>query len=137
MYYDLPTHDSDQIDLPISPHGKFYIKFAPLHPNDDPQIIFKIEHEKLRTLYSVNALPKKEVWFRKRITKIISFGNKVQSKFDLNCMLYRYYISRNKKATLTLTDAHFPSINPIPFSQSLLTSEIAKLITRALELTML
>ena len=39
MYFDLPTHDVDQLDLTISPHGCYYIKFAPLHPSDDPQII--------------------------------------------------------------------------------------------------
>lgn len=36
----------------------------------------------------------------------------VQSKFDLNCMLYRYYVTRNNIATITITDAYFPSINP-------------------------
>lgn len=29
----------EQIDLPISPHGRFYIKFAPVHPSDDKQIL--------------------------------------------------------------------------------------------------
>lgn len=32
-------NDENQLDLPISPHGCFYIKFAPLHPLDDPQTI--------------------------------------------------------------------------------------------------
>lgn len=43
IYIDLPTQDIDQIDHPISPHRKFYIKFALLHPNDDPQTIIRTE----------------------------------------------------------------------------------------------
>lgn len=62
MYYDLPTQDSEQLDLPIPLYGKLYIKFAPLHPEDDPQVITRIEKERLKTLYSLNAPPKKEVW---------------------------------------------------------------------------
>ena len=31
MYYNLPTHDLDQLDLSISPYDKFYINFGPLH----------------------------------------------------------------------------------------------------------
>lgn len=57
MYYDLPTQDVDQLDLPISPHGHFYIKKALLYSNDDPQIIIRTERERLRTFYSVNARP--------------------------------------------------------------------------------
>lgn len=90
MYFDFPSQDSDKIDLPISSFRKYYIKFAPLHPNDDAQTIIRIELERLSILYYVNALPQKEVWSWKRITNIVGFGNKVQSKFDLNCMLYRY-----------------------------------------------
>lgn len=43
MYYDLPAQDADQIDRQISSYGKLYIKFAPLHPNDDTQLIVRIE----------------------------------------------------------------------------------------------
>lgn len=71
-----------------------------------------IERERLRTLYSVNARPQKEVWCRKRITKIVGFSNKIKSKFGLNCMMYKYYVSRDKEATITHTDVDFPSINP-------------------------
>ena len=39
MYYDIPTIDSDQLNLPLSPYSKYYTKFAPLHPNDVPQLI--------------------------------------------------------------------------------------------------
>lgn len=52
------------------------------------------------------------MWSQKKITKIIRCGNKVQSKFDLNFMMYRYYISRNKESTITITDVDFPSFNP-------------------------
>ena len=51
------------------------------------------------------------MWSQKRITKVFGFVNKVQSKFDLNCMLYKYHISWKKEATITITDANFPSIN--------------------------
>lgn len=30
--YALPSNDFDQIDLPISSRGRFYVKFSPLHP---------------------------------------------------------------------------------------------------------
>lgn len=43
MYYDLPMQDTDQLNLLISPYGRYYIKFAPLHPNDDPRMIVIIE----------------------------------------------------------------------------------------------
>ena len=82
MYFDLPSHDVDQLDLPISPHGHYYINFAPLHPS-----------ERLRTFYSTNTQPQKEVWPRKRITKIVGHGRKVKGKFDLECLLYKYFIS--------------------------------------------
>ena len=36
MYYDMPKNDLEQLDLPLCPDNKFYIKFAPLHPNDAP-----------------------------------------------------------------------------------------------------
>lgn len=39
MHYDLRTQDVDQLDLPISPHRHYYIKFTPLYPTDDPQTI--------------------------------------------------------------------------------------------------
>ena len=55
MYYDILTNDSEQLDLPLSPYNKFYIKFAPLHPNDDPEMIIRIELERLKTFYSKNA----------------------------------------------------------------------------------
>ena len=61
MHYDLPTQDAGKIDLSISPHWYLYTKYAPLHPNDDPQIIIRTERDRLRTLYSVNVRPQKEV----------------------------------------------------------------------------
>lgn len=61
MYIDLPMQDLDQIDLLISPFGKYYIKISPLHPNDDPQTIIRTERKILKTFYSVNARPQKEV----------------------------------------------------------------------------
>lgn len=73
MYYDLPIQDADQIDLPISPFVRYYIKYAPLHPNDDHQIVIRTEREKLKTFYSINAQPKMEVWSRKKITRITGF----------------------------------------------------------------
>lgn len=36
MYYDVPTNDSEQLHLPLSRYNKYYITFAPLHPNDNP-----------------------------------------------------------------------------------------------------
>lgn len=36
MNYDLPTQDVEQLDLPIYPHGHFCIRYAPLHPTNDP-----------------------------------------------------------------------------------------------------
>ena len=45
-------------------------------------------------------------------------------------MLYRHHISRNKEATITITDANFPSINPndiltiTPHFQNLQTSQL-------------
>ena len=112
MYYDLPTQDVDQLDLPISPHGRYYIKFASLNPTDDPQTIIRTKRERLRTFYSINAQPQKEVWSWKRITKIVGYGNKVQSKFDLDYPLHRYFISQNRESTITISDADFPSMNP-------------------------
>lgn len=76
MYYDQPTQDSDQIDLTISPYGKFYITFAPLHPEDDPQVIVRTERERLKSFYSLNARPQirsvvseenyKDIWVQKK-----------------------------------------------------------------------
>ena len=52
------------------------------------------------------------MWSRKRITKIIGHCRKVQSKFDLDCLRYRYYASQNKESIITITDAYyFLSIN--------------------------
>ena len=104
--------DADQLDLPISPYGRYYIKFSPLHPYDDHQTIFRTERERSKTFYSVNAQPQKEVWSRKRITKISRFERKVQSKFDLNWLVHRYCIFQNKSKQITITDVDFPSINP-------------------------
>lgn len=112
MYYDLKNQDSNQIDFPISPYDKFYIKLAPLHPEDDPQMIIRTEREWLNTFYSKNALPQKKVWSRKRITKISGFGRKVLTQFELNCMLYCYHIYWNKSTQLIITNADFPTINP-------------------------
>lgn len=36
MYCDLPTQDAGQLDLLTFPHGRYYIKFAHLHPTNDP-----------------------------------------------------------------------------------------------------
>ena len=88
MYFDLPTQDVDQLDLPISPYGRFSIKLAALHPNDDPQTIILTEHDRLSTFYSTNERTQKEVWSQKRITKIVCYGRKVQSVFDVDCLLY-------------------------------------------------
>ena len=68
--------------------------------------------ERLKTFYSKNELPQKEVWSRKRITKISGFGRKILTKFELNCVLYRYHIFRNKLIQKTITDADLPTINP-------------------------
>lgn len=88
MYYDLPDQDSNYIDLPVSPNGKFYTMFSPLHPEYDPQMIIKAERECLKTFYSKNTLPQNEIRSRKRITKMSGSGRKVLGKFDLNYMLY-------------------------------------------------
>ena len=112
MYYDLPTQDSDQLDLPISPYGKFYIKFAHLHLEDDPQMIIRTERERLKTLYSLNTPTQKGVWSRKRTTKIYGFGRKVLTNFDLDYLLHRFYVYQNKKTQFTITNAVFPLINP-------------------------
>ena len=86
MYYDIPNNNSDQIDLPLSLslYSKYYTKFALLHPEDDPQLIIWTERERLKTFYSKNTLPQKEVWSRKRITKISGFGRKILTKFVLD-----------------------------------------------------
>ena len=112
MYYDLPTQDADQLDLPISPYRRYYIKFSPLHPEDGPQRIVRTEKERLQTLYSVIAQPQKEEWSRKGVTKINGFGRKVLSKFDFNCLLHMYYIFWNKSKEIIITDVDLPSINP-------------------------
>ena len=33
-------------------------------------------------------------------------------KFDLDCLLYRFYVYRNKTTQLTIMDVDFPSVNP-------------------------
>lgn len=102
MYYDIPPNDAEQLDLPFSPYRKFYIKWTPLHPKDSQDLIIRTERERLKTFYTKNALPLKEVWPKKRITKIPGFGIKVLSKFELNCILFKYYIIRNKPDPLNL-----------------------------------
>lgn len=42
----------------------------------------------------------------------MAYKNKVLNKFDRNCLLYKYFVSWNKEATITITDADFPSLNP-------------------------
>lgn len=69
MYYDIPNNDSDQLDMPLSPDNKYYTKFTPLHPEDNLKLIIQIECERLKTFYSMNAIPQKEALSRKRITK--------------------------------------------------------------------
>lgn len=59
MSYDLPASDADQPNLPRSVYATFYVKFAPLHPNDDQEILIRIEREYLSTFYATSALPKK------------------------------------------------------------------------------
>lgn len=76
MYFDLPINDANQFELPISPHGCYYINFSPLHL-DDPQTIIRTECERLRTFFSTNPGPQKEVWSQKRITKILAYGRKL------------------------------------------------------------
>lgn len=112
MYFDLLNHDSYQIDLPLSPYNKFYTKFTPLHPEDYPQLIIQTERERLQTFYSKNALPQKEVWSRKRITKISEFGWEILTMFELNDVLFRYHMFQNKPIQCTISDAEFPPINP-------------------------
>ena len=111
MYYDIPKDDLEQIDLPLSPYSMYYTKIAPLPPNDDPQLIIRTEHERLKSFYTKNALPQKEVWCRKRINEISGFARKVLTKFDLNCVLFRY-ILWNKPTQYTISDADFHEINP-------------------------
>lgn len=104
MYYDIPNNDSDQLDLPLSPYSKYYTKFAPLHPDDDLQLIIQTERERLKTFYSKNALPLKEVWSRKRITKISGFGRKILTKYELNYVMFRFTFSGiNQPNTPSLT----------------------------------
>ena len=76
-------------------------------------MIIQTEHERLKTFYVKNALPFKEVWTRKRITKVNGFGRKILVKFELNCTLFRFHLLRNKATPKTVTDADFPSMNPI------------------------
>ena len=88
MYYDIPSDDFEQLDLPLSPFSKFYIMFTHLHPNDNLKVTIRTERERLKTFYTQNALPLKEVWTRKKITKISGYGRKVLTKFELNCPLF-------------------------------------------------
>lgn len=112
MYYDIPNNDLDQLDLPISPYSKYYTKFAPLHLNDDPHFLIRTEREWLNNFYTKNDLPQKEVWSRKRITKISGCARKVLTNFNMNCVLFRYYILQNKPTSYTISDADFPAVNP-------------------------
>ena len=59
MYYDIPTNDSEQLDLPLSPYNKFYIKFSPLHPNDAPELIVRNEREKIENFLFQECTPSK------------------------------------------------------------------------------
>ena len=111
MYYDILTTDSEQLDLPLSPYSKFYINFPPLHPNDDPEMIIRTERERLKTFYSKNAQPQKEVRTRKRITKISRFGRKILLKYELSCPLFRYHIIWNKLIYHTIADVDFPAMH--------------------------
>ena len=109
MYYDIPNNDLEQLDLPFSPFSKFYTKFAPLYPEDDPQMIIQTKHERLETFYAKNALPLKEFWSQKRITKISGLRRKIMTKFELNCILFRFHIFRNKPTCKIITDSDFPA----------------------------
>ena len=100
MYYDLPTQDSDQLDLPISLYDKFYIKFALMYPENDPQMIIRTERERLKTLYSLNTPTQKEVWSRKRTTKIYGFGRKVLTNFDLDYLLHSFLCISEQENTI-------------------------------------
>ena len=51
------------------------------------------------------------MWSQNRITWFVGYCKKVQIKFDLDCLLYRYYVSSNKESTILITDVDFPSIN--------------------------
>ena len=112
MYNDISPNDSEQLDLPLSPFSKFYTKFSHLHSSDNPQTIIRTQRERLKTFYSKHAQPLKEVWSRKRITKVEGFGRKILVKFELNCPLFRLHIRRNKSTHRTITDADFTSMNP-------------------------
>lgn len=112
IYYDIPSDNSEQLDLPLSPFSRFYIKFTPLHPEDNPEVNLQTERERLKTFYTKIALPLKEVWSRKRITKITGYGRKILVKYELHFPLFRYHIVQNKPSYKTITDADFPSMNP-------------------------
>ena len=43
--------------------------------------------------------------------KISEFRRKILTKFELNCVLFRYHIFRNKPIQKIITDADFPTIN--------------------------
>lgn len=41
----------------------------------------------------------------------VGHGKKVQIKYYIDYLLYRYYISWNKESKITITDAESPSMN--------------------------
>ena len=112
MYYDISSDDFEQLDLPLSPFSKFYIKFAPLHPNDNLEFTIRTERERLKTFYAKNSLPLKEVWTRKKITKIYGYGRKILTKFELSCSLLWYHVVRNKPTYKPIIVVDFPAMDP-------------------------
>ena len=44
--------------------------------------------------------------------KISRYAKNVLTKFDLNYVLFRYYILQNKPTPYTISDADFPTVNP-------------------------
>lgn len=79
--YALTSNDFEQIYLPISLHGRFYVNFSPFHPSDDKETLVRTERERLDTFYTTNALPQDKTWSKFRITKFSGFGTKILGYF--------------------------------------------------------
>lgn len=110
--YSLPSNDFEKIHLPISPHGRLYVKFDPLHPSNDKDTLVWTDRERLNTFYTTNALPQEKTLSKYKITKFSCLGTKILRKFGQDCILYYYYAFRNSQVKIKILDIDFPYINP-------------------------
>ena len=109
--YALPSNTFEKLDLLISHHSQFYVKFSPLRPTDDKESPIRIERERLNTLYPTNAFPQDKACCKYMITKFSGFRMKILRKFDIGYILYYYYIYQNTQDKIKISNADFPSIN--------------------------